>query len=243
MLHNPRAIETVYSPCNESEKIVNIEDGLYLPKKSSFTVPLLVRVTGGEDVSKERKALTESGWAVYLLTMDQASIEQDLSACEKKKEELLEKIEKLLAENNFLDRKRVYLDGWFTAYVIFHTDFFRAAIARPALVNRTTAYGLCPAGEPTMNSGTLYEEMISLAEGSVLIDVDNCKTPCLVFYREGNPRYSREQSEELYSAMKDRNPEIPCRMAVFTPKQWEKYEIDELMTWLKRFDTEGENNA
>jgi hypothetical protein len=35
--------------------------------------------------------------------------------------------------------------------------------------------------------------------------------------------------------MKDRNPEIPCRMTVFTEIQWQKHALNELTCWWRRF--------
>jgi len=35
--------------------------------------------------------------------------------------------------------------------------------------------------------------------------------------------------------MKDRNPDVPCRMAVFTQRQWQKHGQREVGEWWRRF--------
>lgn len=147
----------------------------------------------------------------------------------------------LLQKYPVLDARRVFVDGWLAAYLIFHTQRFRAAIQRPALINPTTAYGNCAAGWRKPFGNSLEEMLLSLAEHSVLTDVDACKTPCLILCREDEMRYSREQSEQLYAAIKDRDPDVTCRMAVFTARQWERHGMQEVVDWWKRFVREAEH--
>ena len=239
MRHAPRVITQTFPMKRNVMDKIQIEERLCLPESAVGKYPLLVRVSAGEDVSAEAEHLLAEGCAVYICYADQVRMERDKSACAAWQENLNHKLDTILAANTAIDPQRIYVDGWISAYLIFHSQCFAAAIQRPALINPTTAYGNCAAGwvEPFGNS--LEEMMLELAKQSVLTDVDDCKTPCLVLYREGDTNYSREQSEELYGAMKDRNPDVPCRMAVFTDAQWDKHCMNEILAWIKRFPQQG----
>lgn len=236
--HMPYVITQAFPLTQEEQRKDILPDRLWLPVQVTDTCPLIVRVTNGEDVSQELERLTEEGFAVYTWYADQTAAERDLSACAILQEKLEQQLDLLLQEHPVLDAQRVFVDGWLSAYLIFHTQRFKAAIQRPALINPTTAYGNCTAGWVEPFGDSLEEMMLTLAERSVLRDVDACKTPCLVLWSEETLRYSREQSEELYAAMKDRNPDVVCRMAVFTKAQWEKHGLREIVAWWERFSVE-----
>jgi len=150
----------------------------------------------------------------------------------------------LLNEHPELDAERLFVDGWIAVFLICRNHRFQAAVQRPALLHRATAFGNCPAGENAFSAEPLVDQMKQLAKQSVLAMVDNCKTPCLVLYQEGNSRYSREQSEQFYSAMKDRNDEIPCRMVVLPNNSfcdWRQICLEELIRWWNRFPEKKED--
>lgn len=234
-MHMPREITQAFPfPENVLAQPKYTDDRLWLPEHGQAPYPLVVRITTAEDVSQEAEELNRAGYAVFSCYADQ-NMERDKAACAIWQEAMEQKLETLLCSHPELDAQRVFVDGWLTAFLIFHSHRFKAAIQRPALINPTTAYGNCAAGWAEPFGGSLEEMLLALAEQSVLTDVDDCKTPCLVLYREGDLRYSREQSEQLYAAMKDRNPDVPCRMAVFTSRQWEACAMQEIMNWWKRF--------
>ena len=238
MRHAPRIITQAFPP-RRSATHAPVEEKLYLPSSAGDKCALLIRISAGEDVSAEIAPLLAENCAVFVCYADQPRLERDKAACAAWQAQLDATLDRLLAEHPNLDPQRLYVDGWLSAYLIFHSGRFAAAIQRPALINPTTAYGNCAAGWVEPFGSTLEEMMLTLAGQSVLTDVDACTTPCLVVYQEGNADYSREQSEELYGAMKDRNPDVPCRMAVFTPEQWEKRGMQEIIGWIKRFPQEG----
>lgn len=239
--HMPRIITQAFSPapCALCERV---PDRLRLPEHPAEKCPLIVRITSGEDVSPEAERLVNEGFAVYTFATEQRTAERDLRSCETLRSALEEKLDALLREYPALDAGNVFVDGWLAAYLIFHTQRFRAAIQRPALINPSTAYGNCAAGWVERFGTSLEEMMLALAERSVLADVDNCKTPCLILYTEGERYYSREQSEQLYAAIKDRDPDVDCRMAVFTARQWETHGLQEIVNWWKRFAQEAEDD-
>lgn len=235
--HEPKVIANPFQPAEIINEIPRNDTDNYLliPEESIGPFPLIVRVTSGEDISDEVNMLTREGYGVFHYYADQKYGERDLRICALYQKDLEFKLEKVIIENPMIDTERIYVDGWLSAYLIFHTNRFRAAIQRPALINPTTAYGNCAAGWVERFGESLEEMMMKLADRSVLADVDHCKTPCLVLWCESELMYSREQSEQLYSAMKDRNPDVDCRMVVFSETQWEKYSLSEIIGWLKRF--------
>ena len=243
--HMPREVGKLYPSCEEMTREIGTGFKLLLPKRVSEKCPVIVRITAGEDVSLETACFNEAGFAVYLCFADQQSMERDVQACAAWQKTLEEHLDALIAANPVLDETKIFLDGWMTAWIIFHTNRFRAAAQSPALLHQATAYGNCAAGEAVFSNGLLVDQMKELAAGSVLAHVDNCKTPCLVLYQEGNARYSREQSEQLYAAMKDRNSDIPCRMVVLPNNlycDWKQVCLEELLNWWNRFRN-GEETA
>lgn len=239
--HIPYVITQAF-PLPQEEPVTGaVPDRLWLPVQPSRPCPLVVRITAGEDAAQEARRLTNEGFAVYTWYAEQKNAEQDPAACAVLQAELEQRLDTLLQKHPVLDARRVFVDGWLAAYLIFHTQRFRAAIQRPALINPTTAYGNCAAGWRKPFGNSLEEMLLSLAEHSVLTDVDACKTPCLILCREDEMRYSREQSEQLYAAIKDRDPDVTCRMAVFTARQWERHGMQEVADWWKRFVREAEH--
>lgn len=116
-----------------------------------------------------------------------------------------------------LDPAALAVDGWITAWIATRSQVFRAGVQRSALINPATAYGTCPAGgilASAYDRPNLKQKMEALAGTSVLADIDACKTPLLIDCDMEETFYSREQCEQLYSAMKDRNPDVPCKMLV-----------------------------
>lgn len=231
--HQPMHIHQAFPVPGTPEKQPSRQEQLYWPEKPNGA--LILRIFDREAVSIEAAQLNAEGFAVYALPAEQIAMERDEAAVTAWIQTMEAKLDELLGAHPQLDAQRVGVDGWLAAHIIFQTERFAAAVQRPALINPSTAYGNCAAGWVERFGNTLEEMMLALAEQSVLVHVDSCRTPCLVLWQEGEQRYSREQSEQLYAAMKDRNPDVPCRLAVFTERQWHKHAAGELLRWWKRF--------
>lgn len=232
--HQPVLIDQAFPIPGTPDVQTAVSEQLYLPENAQ-SCPLIVRAADFDDLSGEIRALNDAGYAVYVCFAPQKELERDEDACNVWLEQLNKKLDALLQKHPQLDEARMGVDGWIAAYVIFHSGRFSAAVQRPALINPATAYGNCAAGYAERFGDSLQDMMCKLAQKSVLKDVDSCRTPCLVVWQAGEKRYSREQSEQFYAAMKDRNPEIPCRMTVFTEIQWQKHALNELTCWWRRF--------
>lgn len=170
--HLPCEITQAFPLPQEKRKQRNLPDQLWLPEPVPEKCPLVVRITDGEDVSREVERLTGEGLAVYTWYADQAAAERDREACAGLQTELERQLDILLQSHPVLDAQRVFVDGWLTAHLIFHTRRFKAAIQRPALIDPSTAYGNCAAGRVEPFGSSLEEMLLTLAEQSVLADVD-----------------------------------------------------------------------
>ena len=214
-------------------------DRLLFPDTPPASCPLVVIIEDETACTREAEALKDQGYAVFCREADRR-MERDRESCLLWQRELEEKLAALFDEYPCLDRNRVFLDGWMSAFLVFHSHGFRAAVQRPALLDRASAYGSCPAGWVEPFGGSLMEMLCTLAKQSVIADADSCKTPLLVLYQP-DPRYTPEQSEILYSIMKDRNPDVPCRLAVFPETAAPERVLREVTDWWKRFSQEVPN--
>lgn len=213
------------------------QDSLLLPEHGNFPCPLIVLIEEEVDRSQEAALLNSQGYAVFRCQAHR-SMERSKEDCLRWQQSLEQKLDALLGEHPQLDGNRLYLDGWLAAFVIFHSHRFRAAVQRPALLDRASAYGCCSRGWEAPFGDSLREMLRVLTEQSVIVDADSCKTPLLVLHPLADRRYPPEQSEILYSMMKDRNPEVPCRLAVFPETASPERISREVTEWWKRFDQE-----
>ena len=53
------------------------------------------------------------------------------------------------------------------------------------------------------------------ARGNIISYVDHFKVPLLILHAYQDYRCGFEQAEQVFIPMKERNPEIPCRMVMF----------------------------
>ena len=53
------------------------------------------------------------------------------------------------------------------------------------------------------------------ARGNVISYIDHMKTPLLILHAARDYRCGFEQAEQIFIAMKDRNPEVPVRLVRF----------------------------
>ena len=210
-------------------------DRLLLPEKLTAPCPLAVLIEDDRDCAWEAEQLKNQGYAVFCCEA-RRSMEGSRESRLDWQLSFEKKLEELFTAQPCLDRSRVFLDGWMSAFLVFRSNGFRAAVQRAALLDMASAYGNCAPGQ-TAPFGSSFKEMLrSLTEQSVIAEADSCKTPLLVLYQQGEERYCPEQSEILYSVMKDRNPEVPCRLAVFPETASKERVLREITDWWRRFD-------
>ena len=62
---------------------------------------------------------------------------------------------------------------------------------------------------------SMLEYLQDRLRGNLLTYVDHVKIPLLILHGYKDYRCTFEQAEQLFVAMKDRNPEVPVRMVMF----------------------------
>ena len=124
----------------------------------------------------------------------------------------------------FIDSNRVGVTGgsyggYMTNKLIGRTNHFACAVTQRSLVNPATSYGtgdmgFISAGEIPKNFKML-DYLVDRARGNPLTYIDNMKLPLLILHGFKDYRCSFEQAEQLFIAMKERHPDVPCRLVMF----------------------------
>lgn len=107
--------------------------------------------------------------------------------------------------------------GAVAGHLLAEFDDFQAAVLIGALTNPATAYGT---GTGVRFPGTgenfcMLEYLSKLSDESVVRHCDAIHTPILFLHGLKDTRYGFEQSEQLFTALKERQPESELRMVVF----------------------------
>ena len=127
-------------------------------------------------------------------------------------------------EKGFIDEKRIGVTGgsyggYMTNKFIGRTNHFAAAVTQRSLINPSTSYGTGDMGfisaRPNWEGMKMLDELLDRARGNAITYIDNMKVPLLILHGYKDYRCSFEQAEQLFIAMKDRNPEIPVRLVMF----------------------------
>ena len=124
----------------------------------------------------------------------------------------------------FIDEKHVGVTGgsyggYMTNKLIGRTKHFAAAVTQRSLINPATSYGTGDMGFVSARGVPQNFSMLSYLEdrarGNLITYIDNFKIPLLILHAFRDYRCGFEQAEQLFIAMKDRNPEVPCRLVMF----------------------------
>ncbi len=124
----------------------------------------------------------------------------------------------------FIDETRIGVTGgsyggYMTMKLIGRTDTFAAAVAQRALANPVTSYGTGDMGfissGPVPEDFTMKSYLEDRARDNVISYIDRMKTPLLILHAANDYRCGFEQAEQIFIAMKDRNPEVPVRLVRF----------------------------
>lgn len=109
--------------------------------------------------------------------------------------------------------------GYMTNKLIGRTDTFSAAAAQRCLANPATSYGTGDIGfvsaREIPKNFKMYEYLEDRAKGNIISYIDHIKIPLLILHGTKDYRCSFEQAEQMFVAMRDRNPEIPVRLVAF----------------------------
>ena len=124
----------------------------------------------------------------------------------------------------FIDEKRVGVTGgsyggYMTNKLIGRTNVFAAAVTQRCLANTATSYGTGDMGfvssRPIPKHFHMLDYLEDRARGNIISYIDHFKAPLLILHAYQDYRCGFEQAEQVFIPMKERNPEIPCRMVMF----------------------------
>lgn len=129
-----------------------------------------------------------------------------------------------VAKLGFIDRERCGVTGgsyggYMTNRLISTTDRFAAAVTQRNLCNLATSYGTGDMGfvtgkEDFTTMSRMLKERVK-SRTTTLRLVDRIRTPLLILHGTADYRCSFEQGEQLFIAMKERNPKVPVRFVAF----------------------------
>ena len=115
------------------------------------------------------------------------------------------------AELSWVDKNRIGVTGgsqggYFTNWLIGHTDMFAAAVTQRSMSNLYTKYGVADNGwkgdRYGMGGKDLWEDEDFIMERSPIRYARNVKTPTLVIHSDQDYRCPLEQGEQWYVALK-----------------------------------------
>ncbi len=124
----------------------------------------------------------------------------------------------------FIDEKRIGVTGgsyggYMTNKLIGRTKTFAAAVTQRCLANTATSYGTGDMGFVSSREIPKDFKMLNYltdrAKGNIISYIDQFKVPFLILHAYEDYRCGFEQAEQIFVAMKERNPEIPVRMVMF----------------------------
>ena len=157
-------------------------------------------------------------------------------------------------ERGWIDPRRLGITGgsyggYMTNKLIGRTKVFAAAASQRCLVNPATSYGTGDMGfvsaQPSGQGFSMLEYLEDRARGNPLTYIDNIKIPLLLLHGYQDYRCSFEQAEQMFIAMRDRNPEVPVRLVMFpgenhsvdrTGKLYHQIQhLEELCTWFQKY--------
>lgn len=110
--------------------------------------------------------------------------------------------------------------GYMTLKMIMETTRFKAAAAQRSLANLATSYGtgdmgFISRGSKDISKVKMLDVLTGRARRSLIRNVDKIQTPLLLLHGYKDYRCSFEQSEQMFIAMKERNPKVPVRLVMF----------------------------
>ena len=133
------------------------------------------------------------------------------------------------------------------------TDRFAAAVSQRSMSNPVTFYGCADSGyiSSRRNPDGVYmlEYLKGKLEGAFVCSIDDVRTPLLILHGYRDQCCSFEQAEQLFTAMRERNPQTPVRLVMFPEENHEINRkgklynqirhLEELVNWLKKYLEEG----
>lgn len=143
------------------------------------------------------------------------------------KQEVVDDMETFVQDavkKGFIDPARVGVTGgsyggYMTNKLMGRSELFAAAVSQRSLVNPGTSYGTGDQGfissQPVPEDFKMLDYLEDRIKGNIITYIDHFKIPLLILHAKKDYRCTFEQAEQLFIAMKDRNPEVPVRLVMF----------------------------
>ncbi|MCL2006452.1 MAG: S9 family peptidase [Treponema sp.] len=163
-------------------------------------------------------------------------------------------------EKGFIDENKLGCTGGsyggrMTNVLVSKSDRFAAAVTQRTLCNLTTSYGTGDMG--SVRSDKQFKTMLKMltdrakTRSTTLIDIDKVKTPLLILHGTHDYRCSFEQAEQMFIAMKDRNPDVPVKLIAFPGENhnltrsgklyFQQAHLKEMADWFELYLKENDN--
>ena len=137
--------------------------------------------------------------------------------------------------------------GYFTNWLIGHTDMFSAAVTQRSMSNLYSKYGVSDIGwsgdRHGMGGKDLWENEDFVMERSPIRYAPQVKTPTLIIHSDQDYRCPLEQAEQWYVALKRLG--VPAEMLLFHGENHELsrsgkpanrlVRLDAIQEWFKRY--------
>lgn len=109
--------------------------------------------------------------------------------------------------------------GFIAGHLLAESDTFSAGTLISGLTNPATAYGTCRgvtlSGSRLSPNFSLMDYLSELTKESVVYHCDAIHTPLLLLHGYRDEVYGFEQAEQLFTSIKERQPQADIRMIVF----------------------------
>lgn len=241
-------ISTLLMSCNIfAQAIIRLcgKPSMILPKGRIYGTVLWLQQADTKDASPLFQLLSEAGIAAIPVIVDKNG----------ETAENLEMVENVLADiqaNGALSALPVAVSGigyggFIAGHLLARKNCFAAGAIISGLTNPATAYGTCKGITLSQNAisddFSMMDYLIRLTKESVVYHCDDIHTPLLLLHGFHDEIYGFEQAEQLFTSVKERQPQSEIRMVVFPtgddnlaedPDCKEKY-FEELISWFMKY--------
>lgn len=241
-------ISTLLMSCNIfAQAIIRLcgKPSMILPKGRIYGTVLWLQQADTKDASPLFQLLSEAGIAAIPVIVDKNG----------ETAENLEMVENVLADiqaNGALSALPVAVSGigyggFIAGHLLARKNCFAAGAIISGLTNPATAYGTCKGITLSQNAisddFSMMDHLSRLTKESVVYHCDDIHTPLLLLHGFHDEIYGFEQAEQLFTSIKERQPQSEIRMVVFPtgddnlaedPDCKEKY-FEELISWFMKY--------
>jgi dipeptidyl aminopeptidase/acylaminoacyl peptidase len=154
-------------------------------------------------------------------------------------------IEKGLADPDRLGVCGLSYGGYMSAWIVGHTDRFKAAVPENPVINWASKYGVSDIGRSQVDEvgGLPHEVPEVYRRASPITYAHNCRTPTLLIQGEADYRCPAEQAEQFYAVLKAngctvemlRLPHMPHMGSMAGSLAARRAQNEALLDWMDRY--------